>query len=70
MLDLDLDIEADLGIDSIKRVEILGAFQQAHFPAEGQMPQDVMEQLTRLKTLRGIIDSLASLCSLRSRSVW
>src|SRR6185503_1155475 len=28
MLDLDLNIEADLGIDSIKRVEILGAFQR------------------------------------------
>ena len=28
MLDLTLNLEADLGIDSIKRVEILGAFQQ------------------------------------------
>ena len=27
MLKLDQDLEADLGIDSIKRVEILGAFQ-------------------------------------------
>ena len=31
MLDLNLDLEADLGIDSIKRVEILGATQE-HFP--------------------------------------
>jgi acyl transferase domain-containing protein len=61
MLDLDLDIEADLGIDSIKRVEILGAFQRAHFPADDQMPQGAMEQLTRIKTLRGIIDFLGSL---------
>jgi acyl transferase domain-containing protein/NAD(P)-dependent dehydrogenase (short-subunit alcohol dehydrogenase family) len=61
MLDLDLDIEADLGIDSIKRVEILGAFQRAHLPAEDQMPQGAMEQLTRIKTLRGIIDFLGSL---------
>ena len=29
MLGLDQDLEADLGIDSIKRVEILGAFQNA-----------------------------------------
>jgi hypothetical protein len=30
-LELDMDMEADLGIDSIKRVEILGALQ-AQFP--------------------------------------
>src|SRR3546814_4043222 len=29
MLAFDADLEADLGIDSIKRVEILGAFQKA-----------------------------------------
>ncbi|MGA1230739.1 MAG: beta-ketoacyl synthase N-terminal-like domain-containing protein [bacterium] len=28
MLELDMDLEADLGIDSIKRVEILGALQE------------------------------------------
>ena len=28
MLDLDQDIEADLGIDSIKRVEIIGGLQK------------------------------------------
>ena len=31
MLDLDLDLEADLGIDSIKRVEILGALMILYF---------------------------------------
>jgi hypothetical protein len=30
MFDLDANLEADLGIDSIKRVEILGAFLHAH----------------------------------------
>src|SRR3546814_5870902 len=34
MLGLDADLEADLGIDSIKRVEILGAFQKAMPAAE------------------------------------
>ena len=29
MLDLDLDLEANLGIDSIKRVEILGALAES-----------------------------------------
>ena len=31
MLELTMDMEADLGIDSIKRVEILGAMQ-SRFP--------------------------------------
>ena len=40
MLDLDLDIEADLGIDSIKRVEILGAFQRACLPPDQHKTQE------------------------------
>ena len=31
MLDLSMDMEADLGIDSIKRVEILGARPEEDF---------------------------------------
>ncbi|MHC5719517.1 MAG: phosphopantetheine-binding protein, partial [Nostoc sp.] len=30
MLEMDMDMEADLGIDSIKRVEILGALQEMY----------------------------------------
>jgi acyl transferase domain-containing protein/NAD(P)H-dependent flavin oxidoreductase YrpB (nitropropane dioxygenase family) len=60
MLDLDLNIEADLGIDSIKRVEILGAFQRA-CPADLQHAlQDSMESLSRIRTLRGILDLAAA----------
>jgi len=60
MLDLDLNIEADLGIDSIKRVEILGAFQRA-CPADLQKRlQDAMESLSHIKTLRGILDLAAA----------
>ena len=56
MLDLDLDLEADLGIDSIKRVEILGVVQQ-DFPALGENQDELaQEELGRQKTLRGIID--------------
>jgi acyl transferase domain-containing protein/NAD(P)H-dependent flavin oxidoreductase YrpB (nitropropane dioxygenase family)/acyl carrier protein len=54
MLGLDLDLEADLGIDSIKRVEILGILGEAG----GQAVEGQMEQLTAIKTLRGIIDCL------------
>jgi len=56
MLDLDLDMEADLGIDSIKRVEILGALvEKLDLEAE----QDV-DQLSGLKTLKEIIDFLST----------
>jgi acyl transferase domain-containing protein/NAD(P)H-dependent flavin oxidoreductase YrpB (nitropropane dioxygenase family)/NAD(P)-dependent dehydrogenase (short-subunit alcohol dehydrogenase family)/acyl carrier protein len=57
MLGLDLDLEADLGIDSIKRVEILGLLADAN---GGQTLNVAMEQLTNIKTLRGIVDCLAS----------
>jgi phosphopantetheine--protein transferase-like protein len=53
MLDLDLNMEADLGIDSIKRIEILGTFQE-QYPAL-QEKIDV-EQVSSLKTLRQIVD--------------
>jgi acyl transferase domain-containing protein/NAD(P)H-dependent flavin oxidoreductase YrpB (nitropropane dioxygenase family)/NAD(P)-dependent dehydrogenase (short-subunit alcohol dehydrogenase family) len=56
MLGLDLDLEADLGIDSIKRVEILGMLADAN---GGQTLNVAMEKLTNIKTLRGIIDCLA-----------
>jgi acyl transferase domain-containing protein/NAD(P)H-dependent flavin oxidoreductase YrpB (nitropropane dioxygenase family) len=54
MLDLDLDLEADLSIDSIKRVEILGELAQ-RLPAQAG---GLTEGLTRRKTLRGILDGL------------
>ena len=54
MLDLDAGIEADLGIDSIKRVEILTALQQHSAPAEQARIQAVMEKLTSARTLREI----------------
>jgi len=52
MLELGMDMEADLGIDSIKRVEILGAVQE-QFP---QLPAIAAEELVNLRTLAHIID--------------
>ncbi len=60
MLDLDAGIEADLGIDSIKRVEILTALQQLLTPAEQTQIQGVMEKLTSARTLREMADRIAS----------
>ena len=62
MLDLDLNVEADLGIDSIKRTEILGAFRKRLFPDGGDATvRAVVEQAVRERTLRGIIDRFATL---------
>jgi acyl carrier protein len=55
MLDLDLDLEADLGIDSIKRVEILGNYQRLYTLADRPVSEADMEKLTTIRTLRGIV---------------
>ncbi len=54
MLSLDMDIEADLGIDSIKRVEILAALEEK-IPGLPSIPPDV---LGGLKTLGHIVSYL------------
>ncbi|PMB30543.1 type I polyketide synthase [Fischerella thermalis] len=58
MLGLDQDMEAELGIDSIKRVEILGAFNQALPASLADSVRQQMEQLTRVKSLNGIVDKI------------
>ncbi|CAA0124072.1 Phenolphthiocerol synthesis polyketide synthase type I Pks15/1 [BD1-7 clade bacterium] len=52
MLELEMDMEADLGIDSIKRVEILGAVQE-EIP---DLPELNPEDLAELRTLGQIVD--------------
>ncbi|MCU0839433.1 MAG: SDR family NAD(P)-dependent oxidoreductase, partial [Rhodospirillales bacterium] len=58
MLGMDQDLEAELGIDSIKRVEIVGALLKA-LPTDlrGQVA-DVGDNLNRQKTLSAILDLL------------
>ena len=58
-LDLDLNLEADLGIDSIKRIEILGNFQHLYASSDKPVSEKEMEKLTTIRTLRGIIEWLA-----------
>lgn len=56
-LSIDLDLEADLGVDSIKRVEVLGALAESiETQADGAQPNLEMEKLSVIKTLRGIAD--------------
>src|SRR5262249_42097618 len=58
MLRLDLDLEADLGIDSIKRVEILGSLRDS-VPGLGLRGDgEVMDHLSRARTLGAIVERL------------
>ncbi len=60
-LGLDLDIEADLGIDSIKRVEILGKLRD-EFPTLN-VPSDspeAMDALARARTLAAIVGRMVA----------
>jgi hypothetical protein len=55
MLELDFDMEGDLGIDSIKRVEILGEIQN-----QGLVPSGMeLETLSRCRTLGQVLAVLA-----------
>ena len=64
MLDLGMDMEADLGIDSIKRVEILGAMQ-ARFP---ELPKSDSTVLAEMHTLGQITDYFADAATTDSTS--
>ena len=57
MLELGMDIEADLGIDSIKRVEIMWSLQE-QLP---HLPQVRGSEMSELRTLKEIVDHLSSL---------
>ena len=67
MLALDADLEADLGIDSIKRVEILGAFQKVLPAALGEQMQARMERYTRAKSLGAILAELGPVVATAAR---
>ena len=56
MLNMEMDIEADLGIDSIKRVEILSTLEER---APG-LPSVTPELMGSLKTLGQIVDYLTN----------
>ena len=52
MLNVDMDLEADLGIDSIKKVEILSAIREQ----VGEMPGVDLKAFASLRTLRAIAE--------------
>ena len=56
MLDLDMEMEAGLGIDSIKQVEILSELQE-RLPG---IPEIAPSELASLRTLRDVADKLSA----------
>jgi acyl transferase domain-containing protein/NAD(P)H-dependent flavin oxidoreductase YrpB (nitropropane dioxygenase family) len=61
MLDPTLDLEADLGIDSIKRVEILNNFRKLLPESTQRRLEGSLEQLAGTKTLQAIMDWICTL---------
>ena len=58
MLDLNLDIEADLGIDSIKRVEILGSLKNLNVLQDADALNTKIDTLAQFKTFGEIVNWL------------
>ncbi|MEV7866733.1 SDR family NAD(P)-dependent oxidoreductase [Streptomyces sp. NPDC088124] len=56
MLGMDMELEADLGVDSIKRVEILSAVRRQ----AGDVVAGDVGQLGKLRTLREIVEALTT----------
>ena len=61
MLGLDLDLEADLGIDSIKRVEILGTLRESVPALNGSSDSSTLDALSRARTLGAIVDRVGEI---------
>ncbi len=64
MLGMDMDLEADLSIDSIKRMEIIGGLKDK-VPSIGdiQDSEDAFTKMASIKTLNGIIEWITELQS-------
>ncbi|MGQ0629466.1 MAG: SDR family NAD(P)-dependent oxidoreductase [Sporichthyaceae bacterium] len=58
MLGIDLDLEADLSIASLKRTEILGLLAD-RLPDAG-LDEDFQATLSRLRTVRGMVEAITS----------
>ncbi|MGW3286192.1 SDR family NAD(P)-dependent oxidoreductase [Streptomyces sp. NPDC001002] len=60
MLEPGMDVEADLGIDSIKRVQILGALQES-YPVSEDVDPEVLAELRTLDDIAGFLSSTVSI---------
>jgi acyl carrier protein len=60
MLDPTLDLEADLGIDSIKRVEVLNSFRKLLSADQQTALEDGIEELAGMKTLQSLTEWISN----------
>ncbi|MCP4875300.1 MAG: SDR family NAD(P)-dependent oxidoreductase [Gammaproteobacteria bacterium] len=56
MLDIDANLEADLGVDSIKRVEIIAAFRRAVCPEMQEPTQNYIDRMAEVRSMQDILD--------------
>ena len=56
VLDPDANLEAELGIDSIKRVEVVAAFRKVVLPDMDTPSQDYMEQMSAVQSINDILN--------------
>ncbi|WP_261512668.1 type I polyketide synthase [Chryseobacterium paludis] len=62
MLGLDLDLEADLSIDSIKRMEIIADLKtKIGFGQNLEQADDLMEKMAAIKTLKGLANWISEI---------
>lgn len=62
MLGLDLDLEADLSIDSIKRMEIIADLKtKIGFGQDMEQADDLMEKMAAIKTLKGLANWISEI---------
>jgi len=68
MLGADLDLEADLSIDSIKRTELVGLLtdQLGFACTDSPLDDSVTEELSQLRTLRSIVDWIVERLGMQS----
>ncbi len=60
MLGMDQGIESDLGIDSIKRLEIVGALVKGLPASQSEVAAPIAETLNQQKTLGAIVETLTA----------
>ncbi|MFB9908674.1 SDR family NAD(P)-dependent oxidoreductase [Allokutzneria oryzae] len=60
MIEPDLDLEADLSIDSIKRTEIAGELASRIGATDAELADDQLEELAKARTAQAISDWLSS----------
>ena len=63
LLDPDQDLESDLGIDSIKRIEVMGGFMSSLSQVSPDTTQNIQNGTRELRTLREVAEKISSVLS-------